>query len=335
MTLKIVVYESDPGVVNACKRLTSDYEVHFVEGLLTDSNVDSHTGAHIITTDQSVLNPDILRRFYRLQLIAVRSSGFDHINLACCKDMGITVCNVPGYAANAVAEHTFALMLAISRHLEAAIQCTRKAKFSWEGLQGFELRGKTVAVIGTGAIGKRVAEIARGFNMNVLAVDLTPDESWAAALAIRYVDFETAISTADLISLNIPALSGKNHLLNETHFQRMKTGVIIINTARGELIDNEALVRALDTGKVAAAGLDVLPDEHFIREKDKDPGIFFEGVFDSKTMLANHLLFQHPNTIITPHIGWFSTEADQRALDVTVENIEKFLAGKPENVVSL
>ena len=334
MPLKIVVYESEPSIVHACKQLASNHEVFFIEDIMCQANISNHTGAQIISIDQSVLTADILKRFNWLQLIAVRSTGFDHIDITCCKDMGIVVCNVPGYAANAVAEHTFALILAISRHLEAAIQCTRKAKFSWKGLQGFELQGKTILVIGTGAIGRRVAEIARGFNMEVVAFDLKPDESWAAAHAIRYVDFEAAISTADLISLNIPPLSEKKYLLSEKHFQRMKAGVVIINTARGELIDNQALVRALYSGKVAAAGLDVLPDEHFIREKDKDPGIFFKDIFDSKTMLANQLLFQHPNTIITPHIGWFSTEAAQRALDATVENIENFLTGNPENVVN-
>lgn len=334
MSFKIVVYETNPVIEDSFKALSRTFDVQFIDGLLSAANVSEHKDAHVICTDQSVLNIDILAQFNELKMIAVRSTGYDHIDIAFCNNQGIAVCNVPGYAANAVAEHTFALLLAISRHFEAALQYTRKTRFQWDGLQGFELQEKTLAVIGTGAIGKRVAEIACGFSMKVVAYDLMPDEAWAHAHELRYVDFEIAISCADVISLNVPMATGEGFLIGDSQILQMKDGVVIINTARGELVDPQALVKALDSGKVSAAGLDVLPDEHYIREKDNHPEIYFGDRFDSKNMLANNLLCQHPNVVVTPHIGWYTVEADLRALDITVSNIKYFESGNAENVVN-
>ena len=333
MPAKIVVFESAPVIAESFKRLTRDHAVVFENDLLSARNVAAHADARIISIDQSILNSEIIHGFDALELIAVRSTGFDHIDTDACKQKRILISNVPGYAANAVAEHTFALLLAISRHIQAATGFTRRTRFCWDGLQGVELQGKTLAVIGTGAIGKRVAEIARGFSMVVKAFDLRPDHAWAGGHAVEYLAFEEAIAIADIISLNIPASRDKAHLLGRAEFDHMKQGVVILNTARGELIDNQALVNALADGTVSAAGLDVLPDEHFIREKEKDPSIFFQKAFDPDTMLANTLLCQHPRVIVTPHIGWYSFEAAQRSYDVSVDNIEAFLAGHPANRV--
>lgn len=334
MPLNIVVYETDPTIMKAFQPLSETNEVRFIDGLLSEANAGHHSDADIICMDQSVLSKPILEHFSQLKMIAVRSTGYDHIDTAFCTSRGIAVCNIPGYAANAVAEHTFALVLAISRHVDAALQYTRKTTFRWEGLQGFELQGKTMSVIGTGAIGKRVAEIALGFGMTVLAFDLKPDTVWARHYGLDYVDMETAVSSGDIISLNIPLAKGSRYLLDESWFQQMKDGVVIINTGRGELIDPKALINSLDSGKVSAAGLDVLPDEHYIREKDKRPGIYFEDHFDPRDMLANHLLCQHPNVVVTPHVGWYTIEAEQRAIDMTVENITAFAEGKSRNVVN-
>ena len=333
MSVKIVVYESEPAIAETFKRLTKSHNVFFIESILCEKNAPEHADAQIISIDQSVLNANIINCFNFLNLVAVRGTGFDHIDTDVCKKNDVSICNVPAYAANAVAEHTFSLLLAINRHIETAISFTRRSIFSWEGLQGLELQGKTLTVIGTGAIGKRVAEIARGFNMNVLAFDLKPDHTWAGRYAVQYLSFEAAIASADIISLNIPAIKGKNHILGAPDFALMKKGVVIINTARGELIDNQALVKALAEEKVFAAGLDVLPEEHFIREKEKDPSIFFQDEFDPKTMLANTLLCEHPRVIVTPHIGWYTIEAAQRSYDITVDNIEAFLGGSPNNIV--
>ena len=334
MSLKILVYETEPVITDALKPLEADHEVCYTDRLLSKANVADFDDADIITTDQSVLDEDLLRQFKKLRLIAVRSTGVDHIDTACCKRLGIQVANVPAYAANAVAEHTFALLLALSRHIEASQAFTRKTRFLWDGLQGFELQGKTLSVIGTGAIGKRVAEIGRGFGMEVMLCDLYPDHTWAENRGMAYVDFEAAVCRADVLSLNVPLVSKDRYLIGTPEFQKMKEGVVLLNTARGEVVDPEALFLALDSGKVASAGLDVLQDEHYIREKERTPEIYFKGQFDSNKMLANHLLCQHPNVLVTPHVGWYTFEAEKRALDTTRENINGFILGKSQNIVN-
>ncbi|MFH1156304.1 MAG: NAD(P)-dependent oxidoreductase [Pseudomonadota bacterium] len=334
MPFKIVIYEADDSMMEVFKAIGTDQSVVFVEQLLSMSNVGVHGDADVICMDQSVLTAQLLEQFKNLGLIAVRSTGYDHIDIDFCSAHNIAVANVPGYAANAVAEHTFALLLTVSRHIESALQYTRQVRFSWEGLRGFELMGKTMAVIGTGAVGRRVAELACALGMKVIVNDLRPNTAWADSLGLAYVDFETAIGAAHIVSLNVPLAPGSGYLIGAPQFEQMQQGVVLINTARGELVDPKALVTALNTGKVAAAGLDVLPDEHYIREKERDPAVFFSDRFDHKTMLANSLLCRHPHVIVTPHIGWYTVEADMRALDITVANINAFTLGKGENVVN-
>ena len=334
MALKIVIYEANDLMVEVFKALETDHDLVFEEQLLSKDKAGAHGDADVICMDQSVLTAPILGHFKNLGLIAVRSTGYDHIDTDFCNAHDIAVANVPGYAANAVAEHTFALLLAISRHIEPALQYTRQVKFLWEGLQGFELLGKTMAVIGTGAIGRRVAQLACALGMEVVAHDLKPDTAWAEAQGVTYVDLDTAMGCAHVISLNLPLAPGNGYLIGAPQFDRMKQGVVLINTARGELVDPKALVAALDRGKVAAAGLDVLPDEHYIREKERNPEVFFSDRFDHGTMLANTLLCRHPRVIVTPHIGWYTVEADRRALDITLANIKSFALGKGENIVN-
>ncbi|MBI5582150.1 MAG: hydroxyacid dehydrogenase [Deltaproteobacteria bacterium] len=332
--MKIIVFENEPLIVDTFNRLESDHDLRFVEGLLSEINVEQYLDANIICTDQSVLGKGVLERLSRLRMIALRCTGYDHIDITFCRDRGITVCNIPGYAANAVAEHTFALLLALSRHIETASQYTRRVAFKWEGLRGFELKAKNMAVIGTGAIGKRVAEIACGFGMRVVIHDLKPDYAWADAHDLKYVDLDEAIRCADVLSLNLPLVRGNRYLLGEDQFRQMKKGVVLINTARGELVDLRELVKALNSGKVSAAGLDVLQDEHYIRAKDNNPEIYFNAMFDPQIMLANILLCHHPNVLVTPHIGWYTVEAEQRALDISLSNIKSFVSGIPHNVVT-
>lgn len=335
MELKVIVFETNPLILEVFKELETHHNLVYVEELLSRDNAGEHEDANIICVDQSVLDAGLIERFRKLEMIAVRSTGYDHIDTGFCREKGIPVSNVPGYAANAVAEHTFALLLALCRHIEPALAYTRTGRFSWDGLQGFELLGKTMAVIGTGTIGKRVAELARALGMTVKAYDLKPDEAWAGSFGIDYVGFDAAIQCADVVSLNVPLAHGSGYLIGGPQFKMMKQGVVLINTARGELVDPKALVMALHDGQVAAAGLDVLPHEHYIREKEKNPDEFFSGRFDLQNMLANTLLYQHSNVLVTPHIGWYTKEADRRALDITVANILSFASGKDGNIVTL
>lgn len=331
--MKIVVFEAEPWVRAAWHPPKPNHEVALVEEILTPSNVNQYSDAEIISSDISILSKDVLVELKNLKLIAARCTGVDLIDIGYCEENGITVCNVPAYAENAVAEHVFALLLSISRNMVKAVLHTRKKDFSWEGIQAFELRGKTLAVIGTGAIGRRVAEIAKGFKMDVVAFDVFPNERWSSQNSIRYLSIEDTLRLADIVSLHVPATPETYHLLSNDQFSLMKDGVVIINTARGDVIDSRALLRELFSGKIAAAGLDVLPDEHAIRKEEEQLAALLHQKNDPETLLANHMLLQHPNVIVTPHCGFFSKEAVQRLLAVTKANIEAFIRGKPQNVI--
>ncbi len=331
--MNIVVFETETWAQTAWQRMKGNHEVRLLEEFLTSSIANEYTDAKVISTDLSRLDAGILEKFEDLQLIATRSTGVDNIDLAYCAAHRITVCNVPDYAEIAVAEHVFALLLSISRHLCEAVERTRKGAFSTDGLIGFDLHGKTLAIIGTGVIGRRVGKIARGFGMEVVAFDVKQDEQWAAANGIRYKSFKEALSMADAITLHVPVTPETHQLLADDQFAAMKEGAVIINTARGELIDIQALLRALASGKIAAAGLDVLPEEQAFLEGVKNPATLFTGGKKLETLLANHILLQHPNVCITPHCAFFTREAVQRILDVTMANIEAFVRGEPQNVV--
>jgi len=229
----------------------------------------------------------MMDRLPGLGLIATRSTGIDHIDTAAAARRDITVANVPDYGSVAVAEHAFALLLTLTRirpHLAP----------------GTDLSGKTIGVIGTGAIGRHVMQIAHGFGMNVLAYDLERRPG------IPYAALEEVLARADVITLHIPATSATRHFISEQAIAAMKPGVILINTARGSLVDTAALSRALHSGQVSAAGLDVVE-----ANSDADAGIAL------------------PNTIITPHIAYNTREAIRRISDITLDNVRRWLREHP------
>jgi D-lactate dehydrogenase len=202
------------------------------------------------------------------------------------------------------------------------------------GLRGFELRDRVIGVVGTGCIGLRVIEIARGFGMNVIAHDLRKDQAAAARLGFAYASLDQLLSDSDVVTLHVPATSGTAGMISDREFSRMKRGAILINTARGHIVDVEAMVRALADGKLRAAGLDVLPQEPLLRE---EAAIFHEGAVtdaeDFKALVANNVLLRFPNVIVTPHNAYNTDAALQRLIATTRANIEAFARGAPQNVV--
>jgi D-lactate dehydrogenase len=280
----------------------------------------------------STLRADTLRRMPRLKMIATRSTGFDHIDLSICRKRGITVSNVPSYGENSVAEHTFALILGLSRKVHQAYFRTIRGDFSFEGLEGFDLNGKTIGIIGTGHIGLHAARIARGFGMRVIASDVHPNHFMAETLDFEYVPFEQLLATSDIISLHAPHNPQTHHMINKTNIYKIKRGALLINTARGGLVETEALALALDQGILAGAGLDVLEGEELIKEERQILSKEF-SMERLKTLLQNHILLNRENVIITPHIAFNSHEAFQRIIGTTATNIVAFLAGRPENQV--
>lgn len=333
--MKIVVFETEPWERDAFGPLEAEHEVSYPPHPLKAETAPEYADAAVISTFiYSELDHEVLSQLSDLRLVATRSTGYDHVDLDYCRENGILVCNVPSYAENTVAEHVFGLLLTLSHKLYEAIDRTRKGDFSPHGLQGFDLKGKTMGVVGTGDIGRCVCKIASGFGLEVLAYDVVEDEGFARELGFRYVELDELLAESDIITLHVPANEKTHHMISADEFDRMKDGVVLINTARGEIVDVEAMVEALATGKLAAAGLDVLPEEPVIREEAEVLRSIYRSKHNLERLLAGHVLLRLRNVVVTPHSAFNTREAIQRILDTTVENISAFLEGEPQNVVA-
>ncbi len=280
----------------------------------------------------SRLSGEWLSRLPKLKLIATRSTGFDHIDVAWCRAHNVRVANVPFYGENTVAEHTFALILALSRNIHKAYVRTTRTDFSLDGLQGFDLKEKTLGVVGGGHIGLHVVKMAKGFGMRVLTADVRHDSFLEEVLGFQYVEFDRLLAESDIITLHVPYMPSTHHLINREAVQRMKRGALLINTSRGGLIDTDALVWGLDQGIIGGAGLDVLEGEELIKEERQLLSREFPEE-KLKTLLKNHILLHRENVVITPHIAFNSREAVGRILDTTLRNIRGYLEGKAENLI--
>lgn len=272
-------------------------------------------------------------KFKNLKFVSTRSTGFDHINIEVCRQNGIKVANVPTYGENTVAEHTFALILDLSRRISASLERTKRGDFSVDNLRGFDLKGKTLGIVGTGNIGKNVARIGKGFQMKLLGYDINQDENMAREFGLSYVSLEELLKNSDIITLHLPYNKSTHHIINMQTLGSIKKGSVLINTARGGLCESAALLKGLEEKVFSGIGLDVLEEECFIKEEREILTASFSQNCDLKAALANHILLNHPNVIITPHIAFDSEEALRRILDTTIENIQAFVSGKPVNLV--
>ena len=334
--MDLTVFEAEDWEREAFVRLEPGHRVRCVAESLDERNAADFSAAEIASPFiNSRFNAAALSQLPKLKLIATRSAGYDHIDLEQCRARGITVANVPHYGDSTVAEHVFALLLAVARNLVDAVERTRRGRFTTAGLRGFELCDRVMGVIGTGHIGLRVIEIARGFGMSVIAHDLQPNEAAAARLGYAYASLDQLLSDADVVTVHVPATPGTVGLISDRQFARMKRGAILINTARGHIVDVEALVRALADGRLRGAGLDVLPEEPLIRE---EAAIFHQEATtdaeDFRALAANNVLLRFPNVIVTPHNAYNTDAALRRIIATTLANIEAFARGAPQNVVS-
>ena len=281
----------------------------------------------------SHVTADVLAACPDLRLVATRSTGVDHVDLGACTARGVAVANVPTYWENTVAEHTFALILALSRNVHKAWLRTHRGDFSLGGLQGFDLRGRTIGLVGCGHIGLHVAKIARGFGMRVLASDPTPQPLLAEVVGFDYADLDELLAQADIVSLHAPYTPATHHLVDRGLLGRFKRGALLVNTARGGLVDTEALLWALDEGILRGAALDVLEGEEVLSE-DRRLLALKRDEAGLRALVENQLLAGREDVVVTPHIGFDSAEAVQRIADVTARNVAAFLAGRPENLVT-
>lgn len=334
--MKIAFFEIEPREQELLTTLLGqNHQLTFHAEALTAENAELAGDSEVVSVFiYSKLDAATIEKLPQLKLITTRSMGFDHIDQAAAAARQITVCNVPSYGERTVAEHAFALILALSRNLMAAYERTEKSNFDYHGLTGIDLQGKTIGIIGGGRIGLNVARIAKnGFEMNVIVSDPRPNPELAAQIGFSYVSVEELLQKSDVISLHAPYMPATHHLINENNITLIKKGAILINTARGALIDTKALLMALEKGIVAGAGLDVLEEECAIKEETELMSKNLPAHCDLNTILRNHLLIARNDVIITPHIAFNSKEALDKILHTTADNIISFASGQPINLL--
>lgn len=297
------------------------HELVFFEPRLTPETIPLAAGFPAICAFvNDTLNAAVLAALANqgTRLIALRSAGFNNVDLAAAKTLDLTVLRVPAYSPYAVAEHTVALILSLNRKVYRAYNRIREGNFALDGLLGFDLHGLTVGIIGTGKIGQIVAQIMAGFGCRLLAYDLYPSPD-AEAAGVRYTNLPELFSQSDIITLHCPLTPENYHLINPQTLRQMKPGVMLINTSRGALIDTEAVIEALKAGQVGYLGLDVYEEEADLFFEDLSGRIIQDDVF------ARLLTF--PNVIITGHQAFFTRNALERIAEVTLTNISDFEKG--------
>ncbi len=346
--------------------------VHFLE---TESSDRAHFREHLaehdlrfvddlaeVPEDAEVLclfiNSQIDREFLEqhpaLRYIATRSGATDHLDLPACRERKVLVSNVPDYADHTVAEHTFALILSLSRRLREIMSQPQSAQasFSYEDMRAFDLYGKTLGIVGMGQIGQRVAELAKAFHMRVAAFDpvgMPPER--AERLGFDWLPFEELLAQAHVLTLHVRLSPATHHLLNRETFARCRPGMIVINTSRGRLIDTPSLIEALESGQIGGAGLDVLEKERVLREPASQiigaqivehlrsaatpSDVQHRGrLQDLQEIVSSDALLARRNVVFTPHVAFNSEEAIERLLTGTIQNLRAYARGEPIHLVS-
>ena len=312
------------------------------ELFLSDKKLDEYDGKEGYDFDvvsvfvNSKLDKATIKRFPKLKSIATRSTGYDHVDLGVCKDCNVTVTFVPGYGDNTVAEFAFGLILSLTRKIYAAIdQIKETGKFSFTGFRGVDIKGKMIGIIGTGRIGKEMIKIAKGFSMEVIAYDPYPNEEYAKEMGYRYVSLDELLKNSDVISIHVPYIPETHHLINKKNMGIIKKGAYLVNTARGGIVETDALLDGLRNGILAGAGLDVLEEEGDVKDEMKFLNESNVEGGKMKTIIENQMLMKMPNVLMTPHNAFNTQEALERILKTTIENIKGSLAGNPivKNIV--
>jgi len=320
--LKVAIFDTKPYDVNTLVKMNNErYSLKFYDSRLTldtSSLADGYKIICVFVNDD--LKRDVIEKLASqgVKMIALRCAGYNNVDLKACKEYGISVANVPVYSPYAVAEHSVALMLSLNRHIPRAFSRVRDSNYSLDGLVGFDMHGKTVGIIGAGRIGQCAINILSGFGCSILAYDRNkindPRDN------IRDVELDELLAKSDIISLHAPLVPDTRHIINEENIQKMKDGVMIINTSRGALVDTQALINGLLSGKVGSAGLDVYEEEG---------GYFFEDY--SNKVLKDDILARlntFHNVIMTGHMAFLTNDALINIADVTIKNIMEYESGK-------
>ncbi|MGB9895313.1 MAG: 2-hydroxyacid dehydrogenase [Thermoproteota archaeon] len=309
--MKILFVESDSLIEKVAKEKLAQHELHFEKTTINEVIPDFSNVEVLSVFIRSKVSKEVIDKMKNLKLIVTRSTGFDHIDVNYAKQKGILVSNVPGYGSIPVAEHAFALLLSGLRKIREANRSVMNGEWRIDDFEGKTIYGKTFGVLGTGSIGLNICKIAKAFGANVIAYDILKREKEAIEVGFKYVSFEQIIENSDIIVIALPLTKDTYHIIDEVNIRKMKDGVIIINVARGGLIDQKALTNALKSNKVAFAGLDVLEEEPPGKEE----------------------IIKLENVIVTPHIAWNTDYSKLFIAEKTVETIVNFLNEKPTSNV--
>lgn len=292
-------------------------QVTFYEHTTADQAAERIGDADIVLLNKTVLTDDTLRRCKKLKFISVIATGYNTVDIQCCKELGIQVSNVPSYGTEAISQHALALLLELTNrvaHHDAEVRKGRKngpTDWCFWDHSIMELEGKTAGIIGLGRIGKISARILAAFGMNILAHDTYQDPAWENDTC-HYTDLETLYAKSDVIMLHCPLFEENTHMICKDSIAKMKDGVILINNSRGGLVVDQDLADALDSGKIAAAGLDAI---------------------EAEPIAMDNPLLQAKNCVITPHISWAALECRKRLQETAIQNVRSFSAGTPTNLV--
>ncbi|MBJ7549299.1 2-hydroxyacid dehydrogenase [Marinomonas ostreistagni] len=325
--MKVAVFSCKPydkRTLEAATQNSSDVELFFFESRLSSETVSLANGFDAISCFvNDDLSRDILEQLstFGIKAVALRCAGYNNVDLYCAKALAIPVFHVPDYSPTSVAEHAVALILTLNRKIHRAYHRVKEGNFALEGLMGFNLEGKTVGCIGTGRIGQAFCRIMAGFGCRVICYDLAPNDE-LIEYGAEYVDLETLYADSDIISLHCPLNASTHHLINKTSLDKMKNGVMIINTSRGALVNAQEAIDGLYNGKIGHLGLDVYEQEGKFFFEDMSDHIIYDSVFQ--------LLLTFPNVIVTGHQGYFTDIALRHIADTTLENLAQ-LNDAPEH----
>ncbi len=294
------------------------HQITYLEARLTPATAAlAHGAVAVCAFVNDVVNAEVLGQFagHGVQIIALRSAGFNNVDLAAAKAHGITIARVPAYSPAAISEHTVALMLSLDRRIHKAYARVRDGNFSLDGLLGFNLQGRTVGVVGTGKIGAGFAKIMLAFGCKVVAYDVFPSED-LASLGVAYVPLSELFAISDVISLHCPLTPETYHVIDARSIATMKRGVMVLNTGRGGLIDTQAVIDGLKSGQIGHVGLDVYEEEQELFFEDRSEAVIADDVFER--------LMTFPNVLVTGHQGFFTQEALAAIAETTIANVTAF-----------
>jgi D-lactate dehydrogenase len=330
--MKLAFFGLEPWEKEVLRKAFPKDKLYFSTKKLTNKDLNTIKDVEVLTVFvNSKINQKVISSLPKLKYVATMSTGYDHLDLDVLDGRGIKASNVPFYGENTVAEHTFALILGLSRNLVYNVDQSRAGRFRFGGLRGFDLKGKTLGVVGGGSIGQHVAQIAKGFEMRVLVFDIHKNPKLAKKVGFRYATLDSLLRTSNIVSLHLPYNKHTHHLIDNSKIKLMPKGSYLINTSRGGIIDTVALLKGLKSGQLAGAGLDVLEDECLLGKATKRRDV---KECDYAIYKQDQALMKLPNVLVTPHSAFNTKEAILRILNTTIKNIKSYKKGRIINKVS-